>query len=407
MTLDFEKIRADFPTLTQEVHGKPLVYLDSAATALKPRCVADVIYHHYLMGASNVHRGVHYLSEQATAQFEAAREKVRAFINARENAEIIFTSGTTASINLVAQTWGRQNIQAGDEILLSHIEHHSNIVPWQMLAEEKGATIRVIPMLEDGSLDLSTLDQLVHERTRMVAVTQVSNSLGTIVPVKDILRKARQFGALILVDAAQSIPHMKVDVQDLDCDFLAFSGHKLFAGCGTGVLYGRRRILEGMPPWIGGGSMIRQVSFEKTTFAGLPERFEGGTPNISGVISLGAAIDYLNDIGMENITSYEADLLAYGTRALSDIPGVRLIGTSPHKASILSFVIEGVHPHDVGSLVDQEGVAIRTGHHCSQPVMQFFKVPATARASLCFYNTRADIDRLVAAIHRVREVFGL
>lgn len=407
MTLDFEKIRADFPTLTQEVHGKPLVYLDSAATALKPRCVAEVIYHHYLMGASNVHRGVHYLSEQATFQFEAARERVRAFINARESAEIIFTSGTTASINLVAQTWGRQNLLAGDEILLSHIEHHSNIVPWQMLAEEKGATIRVIPMLADGSLDLSTLDQLVHERTRMVAVTQVSNSLGTIVPVKDILRKARQVGALILVDAAQSISHMKVDVQDLDCDFLAFSGHKLFAGSGTGVLYGKRRILEGMPPWIGGGSMIRQVSFEKTTFAGLPERFEGGTPNISGVISLGAAIDYLNGIGMENIASYEAELLAYGTQALSDIPGVRLIGTSPHKASILSFVIDGVHPHDVGSLVDQEGVAIRTGHHCSQPVMQYFKVPATARASLCFYNTRADIDRLVAAIHKVREVFGL
>lgn len=407
MTLDFEKIRADFPTLTQEVHGKPLVYLDSAATALKPRCVAEVIYHHYLMGASNVHRGVHYLSEQATFQFEAARERVRAFINARESAEIIFTSGTTASINLVAQTWGRQNLLAGDEILLSHIEHHSNIVPWQMLAEEKGATIRAIPMLADGSLDLSTLDQLVHERTRMVAVTQVSNSLGTIVPVKDILRKARQVGALILVDAAQSISHMKVDVQDLDCDFLAFSGHKLFAGSGTGVLYGKRRILEGMPPWIGGGSMIRQVSFEKTTFAGLPERFEGGTPNISGVISLGAAIDYLNGIGMENIASYEAELLAYGTQALSDIPGVRLIGTSPHKASILSFVIDGVHPHDVGSLVDQEGVAIRTGHHCSQPVMQYFKVPATARASLCFYNTRADIDRLVAAIHKVREVFGL
>lgn len=407
MMIDVTSLRRDFPILTQKVHDRSLVYLDSAATALKPKCVADVIYHHYLLGASNVHRGVHYLSEQATSQFETARERVRGFINARETAEVIFTSGTTASVNLVAQTWGRQNIKAGDEILISHLEHHSNIVPWQMLAEEKGARLKVIPILPTGELDLSQFDSLLTERTKIMAVTQVSNSIGTIVPVKEMIAKAHRLGIVTLVDGAQSVSHMPVDVQDLDCDFLVFSGHKMFAGSGTGVLFGKRQILEAMPPWMGGGSMIRQVTFEKTTYAGIPERFEAGTPNIAGVISLGTAIDYLNGIGMKNIEAYEASLLDYGTCRLQDCSGVRLIGTAPQKAGILSFVIDGVHPHDIGSLVDAEGVAIRTGHHCSQPVMQYFNVPATARASLSFYNTKDDIDRLITAIQKVKEVFSV
>ncbi len=406
-SLDLARIREDFPILARTVRdGKALVYLDNAATTLKPRPVLDAVYHHYAYGASNIHRGVHFLSEEATRLYEGARETVRRFINARETAEVIFTSGTTSAINIVAKTWGKQNIAAGDEVLITHMEHHANIVPWQMLREETGCVLKVAPINDRGELMMDEFEKLVTPRTKMISVVYTSNSLGTINPVRDIIRIARRHGAKVLLDAAQTVAHAKVDVQNLDCDFLVFSGHKLFATSGVGVLYGKRDILESMPPLMGGGDMIKSVTFEKTTYAGLPARLEAGTPAIGGAIGLGAAIDYVTAIGFDAIAAQEKDLLDYATGLMTAIPGVRLIGTAAAKASIVSFVVEGVHPHDMGTLLDAEGVAVRAGHHCTQPVMQRFKIPATTRASFSFYNTRADADALARAVKKAIEVFA-
>ncbi len=406
LPLDVEKIRRDFPALHQQVHGKPLVYLDNAATSQKPRAVIDRIARYYLAENANVHRGIHFLSEQATRAYEEARVKVQRFLNAREAREIIFTRGTTEAINLVAHSYGRQNVKEGDEVIISAIEHHSNIVPWQILCQEKGATLRIIPVNDDGELLLDRYEKLLNERTRIVAVAHVSNSLGTINPVKRIIEMAHRRGVPVLVDGAQAVPHMPVDVQALDCDFYAFSGHKLFGPTGIGALYGKAKLLEAMPPYQGGGDMISLVTFEKTVYNTLPYKFEAGTPHIEGVIGLGAAIDHLNEIGLEDIAAYERELLAYATESLSAIPGLKIIGTAREKASVISFVLEGVHAHDIGTVLDHEGVAIRAGHHCAMPVMQRFGVPATARASFAFYNTREEIDALVRAIHKVKEIFG-
>ena len=403
---DVERVREDFPVLKQKVHGKPLVYLDNAATSQKPLAVIEAIRRFYEVDCANIHRGVHELSQRSTAAYEQTRAKVKQFLNPRTKNELIFVRGATEGINLVAQSWGRKCVKTGDEIVISAMEHHSNIVPWQMLCEEKGAKLRVIPINDRGELLMEEYEKLLGPRTRMVAVTHVSNALGTINPVREIVELAHKAGAVALIDGAQAVPHMKVDVQALDADFYAFSGHKLFGPTGTGVLYGKTKLLNAMPPYQGGGDMIRTVTFEKTTYNDLPYKFEAGTPNIAGGIGLGAAIDYVNGIGLDKIAAYEHELLVYGTEALSDIPGLRLIGTAREKAAVLSFVMEGIHPHDIGTVLDRMGIAVRTGHHCAQPVMDRFGVPATTRASLAFYNTTAEIDALAAGLRKVKEMFA-
>ena len=399
------RIREDFPTLKQKVHGKPLIYLDNAATSQKPQTVLDTLLRYYTSENSNVHRGLHFLSELATKKYEDARIKIQRFINAADFREIIFVRGTTEAINLVACTYGRQHVRAGDAIVISALEHHSNIVPWQMLCEEKGAFLRVVPINDRGELLLEEYEKLLTPRTRLVAVNHVSNALGTVNPIRKIVELAHQRGIPVLVDGAQAVPHTRVDVRELDCDFYAFSGHKVYGPTGIGVLYGKAALLETMPPFQGGGDMISSVTFEKTTYNKIPYKFEAGTPNIAGVIGLGAAIDYLNSIDMEAVAVYEHGLLEYATDAISAVPGVRLIGTAREKAAVVSFVLDGVHPHDVGTILDQEGIAVRAGHHCAQPVMDRFGVPATVRASLGLYNTREEIDTLAAGLHKVSEVF--
>src|SRR6478672_4350365 len=405
-TWDVERIRADFPVLHQKVNGKPLVYLDNGASSQVPQVVIDRGSVYIEQEHSNIHRGVHYLSQRATTAYEGARETVKRFINARESKECIFVRGATEGINLVMYGYGRKFIDAGDEIIISAMEHHSNIVPWQMLCEEKNAKLRVIPMNDAGELLLDEYDALLNERTKLVAVAHVSNSLGTINPIKEIVERAHKYGVPVLVDGAQAAPHMPVDVQDLDCDFYALSGHKMFAPTGSGVVYGKASWLEQMNPFQGGGDMIKSVTFEKTIYADLPNKFEAGTPAIASQIGLGAAIDYLNIIGREKAAAYEHDLLVYATQRLSAIEGVRIIGTAREKLSVLSFTIDNVHPHDIGTILDQQGIAVRAGHHCAQPVMQRFKIPATARASFAFYNTKAEVDVLAEAIEKVIEVFG-
>ena len=400
------EVRKDFPILDQKVHGKSLVYLDSAATTQKPRAVLEALQGYYEKDNANIHRGVHLLSQRATTAYEGAREKVRIFLNAVSTKEIVFARGTTEAINLVAQAWGRRNLKAGDEVLITGMEHHSNIVPWQMACQDTGAKLKVAPILDDGSLDREAFRKLLGPRTRLAAFAHVSNALGTVNPVKEMVAEAHKVGALALVDGAQAVAHAAVDVKALDCDFYALSGHKMYGPTGIGVLYGKERILEAMPPWQGGGDMIKSVTFEKTVYNDLPYRLEAGTPAIAEGIGLGAAVDYLSALGMDAVAAHEKDLLAYGTKLLSGIPGLRLIGTAKEKAGVLSFVLEGVHPHDIGTILDREGIAIRTGHHCAQPVMQRFGVPATARASLAFYNTRRDIDALVRGLYKVIEVFG-
>ena len=403
--LDVERIRQDFPILARRVREHRLVYLDNAATTQKPRAVLDALARYYDSGNANIHRGVYTLSEEATAAYDAARVTVQRFVNARAPREIVFTRNATEGINLVAQSFGRSNVGPGDEIVITHMEHHSNIVPWQLLCEQVGAQLRVAPIDDSGTLQLDEFERLLGPRTKLVSVVHLSNSLGTINPVRAIVELAKRRGVPVLIDGSQAVYHMPVDVQALDCDFYVFTGHKLYGPTGIGVLYGREEWLERMPPYQGGGDMIRSVTFEKTTYADLPHKFEAGTPHIAGVVGLGAAIDYLTGIGFEAIAPHEADLLAYGTAALSDVKGLRLIGTAAHKASILAFVMKGAHPHDVGTIVDTEGVALRTGHHCTQPIMDRFGVPATARASVGIYNTRGEIDALVRALRRVREMF--
>jgi cysteine desulfurase / selenocysteine lyase len=403
---DVAKLREDFPVLKQTIHGKPLVYLDNAATAQKPQSVIDAIVKFYAVDCANIHRGVHELSQRSTKTYELTRAKVKSFLNARHQHEIIFVRGTTEGINLVTQTWGRKNVKAGDEIVIAGLEHHSNIVPWQMLCEETGALLRVIPIDDRGDLILDEYAKLLNPRTRMVAIGHVSNALGTINPVREIVEMAHRAGALTLVDGAQAVPHMKVDVQALDADFYAFSGHKLFGPTGIGVLYGKTDLLNAMPPYQGGGDMIRTVTFEKTTYNDLPYKFEAGTPDIAGGIGLGAAVDYVNRIGIDKIAAYEHELLLYGTEAVLQIPGLRIIGTAREKAAVISFVMEGIHPHDIGTVLDRMGIAVRTGHHCAQPVMDRYQIPATTRASFAFYNTTAEIDSLVAGLHKVKEIFS-
>ena len=400
------RIRKDFPVLSQRVNGKPLIYLDNAASSQVPTMVIERGAQYIQQEHSNIHRGVHYLSMRATTAYEGAREKVKRFINAREAKECIFVRGATEGVNLVMHGYGRKFIGAGDEIIISAMEHHANIVPWQMLCEEKGARLRVIPINDDGELLMDEYDALLNEKTKFVAVTHVSNALGTINPVKEIIDRAHKYGVPVLIDGAQQAPHGKIDVQDLDADFYAFSGHKMFAPTGSGVVYGKQRLLEQMNPFQGGGDMIKTVTFEKTTYADLPNKFEAGTPAIASQIGLGAAIDYLNIIGREKAAVYEHELLNYATQRLSAIEGVRIIGTAKEKLSVLSFTIENVHPHDIGTILDQQGIAIRAGHHCAQPVMQRFKIPATARASFAFYNTKEEVDVLVEAIEKVIEVFS-
>ncbi len=403
---DVEAVRRDFPILLQQVYGHPLVYLDNAATSQKPRAVIDAISHYYESGNANIHRGVHYLSEHATEEHEAARRTVQAFLNAADKREIIFVRSATEGINLVAQSYGRKHVGAGDEVLITAMEHHSNIVPWQILCEEKGAKLRVVPINDRGELEMDELPKLLTPQTKLVAVTHVSNALGTINPIRRIIELAHSVNIPVIVDGAQAVPHTKVDVQELDADFYVFSGHKVYGPTGIGVLYGKQALLEAMPPYQGGGDMIRSVTFEKTLYNDLPYKFEAGTPNIGGAIGLGVAIDYVTNLGIENIAAHEHDLLLYATEALSAIPEIRLIGTAAQKAAVISFLIEGIHPHDIGTILDREGIAIRTGHHCAQPVMQCFKIPATARASFALYNTRAEVDALVSGIQRVKEVFA-
>jgi cysteine desulfurase/selenocysteine lyase len=404
--IDVERVRADFPILETQVHGKPLVYLDNAATSQKPKAVIDAIVNYYQGTNANVHRGVHHLSETATEDYEGAREIVRKFINAAYTREIIFVRGTTEGINLVAQTFGRAHIGAGDEILVTAMEHHSNIVPWQILCEERGAKLRVAPINDGGELLLADYAKLLGPKTKLVAVTHVSNALGTINPLKRLVELAHAQKIPVLVDGAQAVPHIQVDVQALDCDFYTFSGHKVYGPTGIGVLYGKTDILNSMPPYQGGGDMISSVTFEKTSYNKLPYKFEAGTPDIAGVIGLGAALEYVNGLGIENIGAHEHDLLEYATAKIMAIPDVRIIGTAEEKASVISFVIHNIHPHDIGTILDQQGIAIRTGHHCSQPIMERFGIPATARASFAVYNTRAEIDALVAGIQKVKEVFA-
>lgn len=403
---DVQKIRADFPILKEKARGHKLVYLDNAATSQKPKAVIDAIVGYYEHDNANIHRGVHYLSEKATEDFESARKAVQRFINAKQPNEIIFVRSATEAINLVAQTYGRVHVGDGDEVLITTMEHHSDIVPWQLLCQEKQAKLRVAPINERGELILEEFERLLGPRTKMVAVGHVSNALGTINPLKQMIALAHLKSIPVVVDGAQAAPHLRIDVQDLDCDFYAISGHKMYGPTGIGILYGKMALLEAMPPYQGGGDMISSVTFEKTTYNRVPHKFEAGTPDMSGAVGLHAAIDYLNRLGMDKIAAYEHDLLAYATQKLSAIPGVRLIGTAKDKASVLSFVIEGVHPHDIGTILDQEGIAVRTGHHCAQPVMERFGIDATARASLGLYNTRDEIDTLVHGIQKVKEVFG-
>jgi cysteine desulfurase/selenocysteine lyase len=403
--LDAARLRADFPILSRQVHGKPLVYLDSAASSQKPRAVIEAEARVYEEIYSNVHRGVHELSVKATDAYEAARGRVQRFLNARSAKEIVFVRGTTEAVNLVAGSYGRTHVAAGDEVLISGLEHHSNIVPWQLLCAEKGATLRVVGITDSGEVPLDELERLLSPRTRIVAVAHISNALGTLLPVREIVRIAHARGVPVLLDGAQAAPRLRVDVRDLDCDFYAFSGHKAYGPSGIGALFAKAELLAAMPPWQGGGDMILSVSFEKSTWNEVPYKFEAGTPNIAGAIALGAAIDYIEGLGMERIAAHEDDLLRYGTERLSAVPGLRLVGTAREKAGVLSFVLDGVHPHDVGTVLDYEGIAIRTGHHCAQPVMDRFGIPATARASLGLYNTREDLDALVAGILKVQEMF--
>src|SRR5688572_24960753 len=400
------RIREDFPILQQTVHGKPLVYLDNAATTQKPRAVLDALMAYYSKDNANVHRGVHLLSERATQAFEDARVTVQRLINAASAREIVFTRNATEGINLVARTFGRTHLGPGDEVVISAMEHHSNIVPWQMVCEETGASLRVIPISDEGALQIEEYERLLGSHTKLVSIVHLSNVLGTINPVQQMIATAHRRGVPVLIDGSQAAHHMVVDVQALDADFYVFTGHKLYGPTGIGVLYGKERLLEEMPPYQGGGDMIASVSFEKTTYNTLPYKFEAGTPNIAGAIGLAAAVDYVTAVGIDRIAAHEGELLSYGTAELSRVPGLVLIGTASEKASVLSFVMEGVHPHDIGTIVDQSGVAIRTGHHCTQPLMQRLGVPATARASLAMYNTPDEIDALVAALHKVRELFG-
>jgi cysteine desulfurase/selenocysteine lyase len=404
--IDVEAVRRDFPILARQVNGKPLCYLDNAASSQRPRSVIDAISRYYETSHANVHRGVHRLSQEATDQFEGARESLRRFINARSSREVVFVRGTTEAVNLVAQSYARPRLQAGDEIVISWLEHHANIVPWQMVCEQTGARLRVIPITRSGEVDFDAFLGLLNERTRLLALAHVSNALGTVVPVERFIREARSRGIPVLLDGAQAVPHMAVDVQALDCDFYCFSGHKMCGPTGIGVLYGREALLEAMPPWQGGGDMILAVSFERTVYNALPWKFEAGTPHIAGAIGLAAAADYLERLGLGHIAAAEQALLDYATDRLREIPGLEVIGTAPHKAAVVSFTVAGVHPHDLGTILDSEGVAIRTGHHCAMPVMDFFGVPATARASFAFYNTRAEVDRLVAALEVAREMLG-
>ena len=398
--------RIDFPALNQDINGHPIVYLDSAASAQQPMAVLQAVADYQQHDHANVHRGVHALSHRATDAYEGARDKIQGFINAANRSEVVLTSGTTESVNLVAQSFCRPRVGAGDKILISLLEHHSNIVPWQLLCEQTGAELAVAPIDELGQLDLEKFTKLLDETVRFIAIGHVSNALGTINPVKDIIAQARRMSIPVLLDGAQAVPHMSVDVQDLDCDFYAFSGHKMFAPTGTGVLYGRESLLEEMPPYQGGGDMILEVSFDGTTYNELPYKFEAGTPNISGVVGLGAAIDYLQSIGMSNISNYEHELLVYLTEQLRQIDGIRLIGTADNKASVQSFMLDDIHPHDLGTILDHQGIAIRTGHHCAMPVMDYFGVPGTARASLALYNNKADIDRLVSGLIKAKQIFS-
>lgn len=403
---DVEQIRADFPILKELAYNKPLVYLDNAATSQKPQCVLDALQNFYCHDNSNVHRGVHLLSQRATESYELAREKVREFLHAHSTKEIIFTRGTTESINLVAESFGRMHLQPGDDIIISEMEHHSNIVPWQMLCQRTGANLRVIPFNDAGELLLEQYEQLLSAKTKLVAIGHISNALGTINPVEKIIKMAHAYKAKVLIDGAQAAPHLTIDVHALDCDFYAFSGHKVFAPCGIGVLYGKQELLEQMPPYQGGGEMIKMVSFTKTIYNDLPHKFEAGTPSIAGAIGLAAAIDYVSAIGLDTIKAYEHELLNYATKEALTVPGLQLIGTAKHKASILSFILEHAHAHDVGTILDFQGIAVRSGHHCAMPVMEHFKVPATVRASFAFYNTFAEVDALIAGLHQVKEVLG-
>ncbi len=405
-SLDVSRIRKDFPILKLKVRGKPLVYLDNAATTHKPQVVLDVMDEFYKGFNSNIHRGLHYLSERATEAYEKSRARVRHFLNAGADREIVFTRGTTEAINLVAQSWGRGHVGPGDEVILTTMEHHSDIVPWQMLCEEKGAKLRVVPVTDAGDLALDAYEKMLGPKTRIVCVVHVSNALGTVNPVRQIIEMAHARGIPVLLDGAQAVAHAKVDVRALDCDFYAFSGHKLYGPTGIGVLYAKAALLEAMPPYQGGGDMISSVSFEKTLYNKVPHKFEAGTPNIAGAIGLSAAIDYLEGIGIEKAAAHEKDLLEHANRVLQAIPQLRLVGTAREKTSVVSFVLEGIHPHDIGTILDQEGIAIRAGHHCTQPLMARFGIPATARASMAFYNTREEIDALAAGIHRVIEVLG-
>jgi cysteine desulfurase/selenocysteine lyase len=404
--LDVSRIREDFPILRQRVRGKPLVYLDNAATSQKPQVVIDAVTRFYAEENANIHRGVHYLSERATVAYDEVREKVARFINARTSKEVIFTRGTTEGINLVAQSYGRSVLRPGDDIVITAMEHHSNIVPWQLLCEQTGAVLRAAPISDAGELDLEAFQQLLGDRTRLVAVVHLSNALGTINPIRKLVALAHARGIPVLVDGAQSAPHLRVDVRELDCDFFAFSGHKIFGPTGVGVLYGKEALLERMPPYQGGGDMIATVTLERSTWAPLPAKFEAGTPMIAQVMGLGAAIDYVQGVGMEAISAWEQQLLTYATQRVTGIEGLRLIGTARDKASVLAFVLDGVHPHDIGTILDDEGVAIRAGHHCAQPVMQRFGVPATARASFAFYNTVAEVDALADGLTRVKKMFA-
>ena len=403
---DVAAIRRDFPILSQQVHGKPLVYLDNAASSQHPQSVIDAVSHYYERDHANVHRGVHTLSQRATDAYEGARDVVRRFINAKDVKEIIFVRGTTEAINLVAQSFARPRLLPGDEILISALEHHANIVPWQLVCEQTGAKLKVIPITTAGEVDFAAFEELIGPRTKLLTLAHVSNALGTIVPIEKFIAVAKRLGVPVLIDGAQAVPHAKVDVQALGCDFYCFSSHKMLGPTGMGVLYGRQELLERMPPWQGGGDMILTVSFEKTTYNQLPWKFEAGTPHISGAIGLAAAIDYLEGIGMERIAAIEHELLVYATEKLSALPGLRIVGTAPQKAAVISFVLDRIHPHDIGTILDTEGVAIRTGHHCAMPVMTFFEIPATARASMSFYNTFEEIDRLVAALAHTQAVLG-
>lgn len=402
---DVKRIRDDFPILRQQIHGKPLAYLDNAASAQKPQAVIDAMDEVMTSYYSNIHRGVHKLSELSTRGHDEARVKVRKFLNAPEEKQVVFVRNATEAINLVARTWGDANLKPGDEVLITHMEHHSNIVPWQMACERSGAHLKVVPVLDNGELDLDAFDSLLSPKTKLVCVVHVSNALGTINPVEDIIQRAHNHGALVLVDGAQSTPHMRIDVQAMDCDFFAFSGHKVYGPSGVGVLYGKREHLEAMPPLFGGGDMILSVSIEKTVYNEIPYKFEAGTPDIIGAIGLGAAIDYLESVGFDNIEAYENELLEYGTAKLADIADVKMIGTAPNKAAILNFVLDCAHPHDIGTILDREGIAVRTGHHCTEPLMKRYNVPATARASMSFYNTKDELDRLADGIRKVIRMF--